>query len=348
MVYSAFFFSELLLVFKYFIPILLFHISYYKCSSDIVFKGFSLSVKVTLVATFFVFINIIMFRPSVVELMWGYSHQFRILGFTGLSLGLDGFDLVGNTSVAIGVLIAFQIIYCVVSLYSKFDIKIFFVTAILILSEMLVFSRSGIVVLLVALLAGVSLNIYKIKTLKYILFISTFLVFLVFFAFDINQVLNFGVIGKLNSYSDFSDASSNIRIGYWLKSINLLSTSVVTFIFGNGYGEILSDHLFDMANAESLFFTALYQTGILGFTFLVLFFLFLFNRMNYLKSIFTKNTFLHKITVTFTYFLPGYFIANVVGGNLLQTDFIMLPMFIILAVLESCYRSNNYEHIVKT
>lgn len=324
--------SEFALLIKYAIPLILLGLLVkYKItlsSSDIVF-----ATKLIIINLAIVTINILLNQPTVGELIWGYDWRYRIIGFTGQTITQAGLERIGNTSVAFGVYVSLILI-----ILAKFDTHTIkykhFYMALLTLALLLTFSRSGLVVLICAILTRI-LQICFNLMLSSKISKGTLITFLLgtCFAFIIFN-LQIGVIKKLTSFADFSDSSSSIRIMYWLESLNIWSRYFTSVLIGSGYSETVQYAKFGFPHSESLFITDLVQRGLIG----VILHFSLFASM---MAIGLKNRY-DPILSALTLFTPGYFLANLLGGNLFNTDFIILFLMLIISRSITFEKNNSF------
>ena len=209
---------------------------------------------------------------------------------------------------------------------------------ITLVGELLTQSRTGLLITIIGTLYIFIENYNKKKMLK-IIFFSLFGLALLVWYFDLLElILNFGTIGKVASTIGFEDGSSQIRMKYMTDAIEYVSNNPLTLIFGSGYGEAFSIKLIGTPFLEKLIFTVLFQSGFIAFIVVNFVFYFMWKYSN----AFSKRK-VHNIYSALLYgvklFIPGFFIANSVGGNSLQTDFIVPFFFFIIGV--SIYKLNS-------
>jgi hypothetical protein len=269
----------------------------------------------------------IMFYPiAFEEMIWGYSQKYRLIGYTGYALGLEGLRMVGTTSVPVGVFIA---LLCLIYLALYINLrsqKYLYMAAILLVGELLTQSRSGLLVLFIGVLYLCVDNYRNINVLKVVSLLMSALI-LAFFSSGVYDLLStFGTIGKVFDTLDFQDGSSQTRLVYLRSAVNYFADNPIAIIIGTGYGGEFSEALLGTSFLESLIFNVFFQSGIAAF-FVVnsIFFFMWYYAKNY------SNRRYHDVYSSILYgiklFIPGFFLANAVGGNSLQTDFIVPFLF---------------------
>jgi hypothetical protein len=279
-----------------------------------------------LVFSGYVIFNTIYYPQPFEEIMWGYSQEYRLIGYTGYALGLEGLRMVGTTSVPVGVFIALLfLIY--LSLYINLRRqKYLYMAAILLVGELLTHSRSGLLVLFIGVLY-VFVENYRNKNVLKIISLSMSSLILVFFYFGLYDTFSsFGTIGKLFHTFDFQDGSSQTRLLYLRSAMNYVADNPIAIIIGTGYGGEFSEALIGTYFLESLIFNVFFQSGIAAF-FVVnsIFFFMWYYAKNYSNRL--HHGFYSSILYGIKLFIPGFFLANAVGGNSLQTDFIVPFLF---------------------
>ncbi len=319
---DVFFIEEFLLLVKYLLPVFLYSILRMERVS---FNQASLLVLILLVVLNFLYVLLSYFMGgvSVADAMWGYAHDSRVIGMTGLSLGVGGLTTIGNNSVAFGVYLSFLVIISF-EWYRLKPMMSLFATVILLAATLFTYSRSGIVVIAVyfilkaIFLAGrLSISIRML-----IGFFS-----LLPIVYQYGDAL--GVVSKLASFSDFSDSSSSIRIGYWVESVKILFSNVPAFLFGTGYSESIQFLRHGFANSESLYFTAAVQLGLFGVVGFLLLQLSFVSRTNGLDD------FVVVLSKALNYFVPGWILSCLVGGDLLRTDFFIYFVILVKATIDN-------------
>jgi hypothetical protein len=139
---------------------------------------------------------------------------------------------------------------------------------------------------------------------------------------------SFGSLGKLFSNDDFKDASSQQRIIYVLRGWDYIVDNPFSLFLGTGFGEMYTYALLDTPHLESLILTTLFQSGVFTLLCLVAHFYFLWSTARY-GSVRAHSPFRRSIFYGYKLYIPGLLLANLVGGNSLQTDFIA-PVFYFL------------------
>jgi len=276
-------------------------------------------------------------HPQSLNYMIGdYSPRYRLIGFTGYSLGLSGLKQIGHTSVSMGIYIAF-IFFIFLSLYINNSNRRYlhcFIMVLLFCGELLTYSRAGILVIVCGLL---------------ILFIDRFLnkyvfyLFLVLLVFLLTLILYpslqiytklFGTFSKLfigHAGEGFWGGTIIIRIKYWLKALDFFRDNPLMILGGVGYGEQYANIITGIAFYESLIVTTLIQSGIFVLGVILAHFYYMWKYVNNdLKN--NDSNFYSVILYGYKLFIPGFFIANCVAGNSLQTDFLAPIFYFILGV----------------
>lgn len=311
------------------------------------FMKLSIATQVCAIGLFtcFVIYNMVAFPIPVGDLIWGYSPQYRMVGFTGQALSGGGLVVIGNTSVQMGVfsaLIGLTSLALAISLRKKIYIAFFVIS---VTGLLFTYSRSGFLVLLVGLLYLVILN-WRNKHLMKVLVIVGFIALMIGVTVGLEVgSLPIGVLGKFELTSDFQDASSSQRMRYWLAAADFISNNGSCLLLGCGYGEEYTYSQIRTPHLESLVLTTLYQVGLAASLLLVLHFFLIWRLMKKINSSSTCM-YLRGFSLGFMVFMPGFFVANLVGGNSLQTDFIapifygLLGCIIARSQNVSCYPRN--------
>ena len=285
---------------------------------------YSQFIFVFLSALYVVF-NMLVNPISLGDMIWNYSSEYRLIGFSGKAIGIDGLNDVGNTSVQMGVYTGFLFL---ISLSMFFHLKknIYLLwSLIMLIGSFLTYSRSG---LLVIILGVIYLLIDKIKNKRIIvLFVGLIIILFVISIFiDLPGFLtSFGSLGKLSETSGFKDGSAQQRVQYVMMAMNYVLEHPYVIFFGTGYGEAYTMDLIGTAHLESLIFTTLFQSGILVSMILIAHFFYLWKYSNKLSKNVNGNLY-GAILYGFKLYIPGLLLANLVGGNSLQTDF-LAPFF---------------------
>ena len=278
-----------------------------------------------LLAGLYVVINMIFNPISLSDMLWGYSPEYRLIGFTGKAIGINGLMDNGNTSVQMGVYTGFLFLIAVSlhihlkqTRYLLWSLVIFFGT-------LLTYSRSG---LLVIFLGTLYLLIDKAKNKRVILlFFGTIMILIVLeIFFDLSAFLtSFGSLGKLDISSGIQDSSAQTRLRYLMMAMNYVSEHPAILFFGTGYGESYTYQLIGTPHLESLIFTTLFQSGIFALLLLTAHFYYVWKYANKYSRGHDGNVY-RAVLYASKIYIPGLLVANLVGGNSLQTDF-MAPFF---------------------
>jgi hypothetical protein len=273
----------------------------------------------------YVAFNMLVNPISLGEMIWNYSSEYRLIGFTGQAIGIDGLNGVGNTSVQMGVytgllfLISLSIfIHLKKNMYLLWSLVMFF-------GSLLTYSRSG---LLVIVLGVLYLLIDKANSKRVmVLFVGAVTSLLVLSSYvDLPELMtSFGSLGKLAETSGYKDDSAQQRVRYVLMALDYVLAHPYVLLFGTGFGEAYTMYLIGTSNLESLIFTTLFQSGIFVTMVLIAHFFYLWKYLNKLSKNVNGNLY-RAMLYGFKLYIPGLFLANLVGGNSLQTDFIA-PFF---------------------
>jgi|APSaa5957512535_1039671.scaffolds.fasta_scaffold19697_3 hypothetical protein len=277
----------------------------------------------------YVLFNMILFPIPMVDIIWGYSQEYRLIGFTGYGIGVNGLRMIGTTSVQTGVFVSL-IFLIYLSLYVNLSKrKYLYIMIVLFIGEMLTQSRSGLLILFIGILY-IILDKYNNKNILKILFTSIVGLTSIIWYFDLLEFIStFGTIGKIVSTIDFKDGSSEQRLMYMGYAIEYISENPLAIFIGTGYGEGFSQELIGVPFLENLIFTVFFQSGIIGFSVVVSIFYFMWH---YAKKYTNKRKYniYSAILYGVKLFIPGFFLANAVGGNSLQTDFIVPFLFYVI------------------
>ena len=258
-------------------------------------------------------------------MIWSYSPEYRAIGLTGQALDLSGISHIGNTSVQMGVHFAFLFLISVSLLFHTGGKKYVFLMIATFIALTLTYSRAG---LLAALIGLAYIFFEKVSAKRLILYLIPALsvIFSACIFFDSWDFLSsFGVFGKLVETSGIEDDSAQTRVAYVQSGMSYLLEHPYFLLLGSGFGEEYSFLQIGIPHLESLICTTLFQVGLLGVSLLVVHFIAIWNfsNNNYTK---TDSPLIRGILYGYKVYLPGFFLANLVGGNVLQTDF-MAPFF---------------------
>ena len=100
----------------------------------------------------YVLYNMYFYPIPVGDIIWSYSKEYRLIGFTGYAFGVDGLRSVGNTSVQTGVFIAllFLLYFSLyINLNKKRYLLFMFITLV---GELLTQSRTGLLITIIGTL----------------------------------------------------------------------------------------------------------------------------------------------------------------------------------------------------
>lgn len=317
-----------LLIVKYSLFIMMMQIARYvnsAVSDRILIKIIYSQVIFVVSAGLYVVYNMVVNPISLGDMIWDYSPLYRLVGFTGQAIGIQGFRSIGNTSVQMGIYIGFLVLICL-SLYRHLRKSIYlFLTLVLFFSSLLTYSRSGLLVIIIGVLYFLIDNFKNKGTIKLFSGAIALLWLFSFYLAPIDLLTSFGSLGKVAETSGYEDGSAQMRIEYVMRAMNYIIEYPYVFFIGTGYGESYTYSLIGTPHLESLLFTTLFQSGIFVFAILLLHFYYLWE---YAKRYSGKvqGDLNRAVLYGYKLYIPGLFVANIVGGNSLQTDF-LAPLF---------------------
>lgn len=190
---------------------------------------------------------------------------------------------------------------------------------------LLTYSRSG---LLVTVLGVLYLLIDKAKNKQVIvLFVGVIMsLFALSRYVDLAELMtSFGSLGKLVETSGVQDGSAQQRVAYVMMAKDYVLDHPYVLFFGTGYGESYTLSLIGTPHLESLIFTTFFQSGIFVVLILMAHFFYLWKYANKYSKGSCGNVY-SAVLYGYKIYIPGLVLANLVGGNSLQTDF-MAPFF---------------------
>lgn len=266
-------------------------------------------------------------NPMPVNIMMGqYSPEYRMIGLIGKALTPQGLVHIGTASVQIGVYMA---ILSLISLSLYFRIKeqkYLAISFIFFCGLLLAYSRSGFMVMVIGIIYFLVLKFLNKRVFKFTmaLVVSVFLLslFTDFWSF----VSSWGIMGKL-SQRGFEDVG---RMRYWQLGWDYILTNPLDLFFGTGYGSV--ELVIRIGTLESLFFDTFFETGIFGLLFLLIAFYYLWNYSRNYSKPYHSESYLKAVLFGYQLAIPGWFFANTVGGNSLQSDFMAPALFLILGI----------------
>lgn len=320
---NQFYFPPLLHTLKFLLIFMVFPVARY-LSGD-VRVGTFLAVILThfifiIFYTLYVLYNMYFLPLPLEQLVWEYHTSHRVVGFTGKAIGIGGLQDIGNTSVQMGVHTAFLSLISL-SLFVRF--KNFFYCLIfmfMILATLLTYSRSGLIVLFLGYLY------FCIDQMRKRKFFALFvLVLIIFLILETSYMNTFGTLGKVSISSSLQDKSSFDRLKYISWAVKYLIDHPWAFFTGTGFGEEYTQNLIGTPHLESLMLTTLFQSGFIAFIALIVFLYYIFKASLKYGNIYHGNLY-NAIMYAIKLYIPGLILANLVGGNSLQTDF-MAPFF---------------------
>ena len=300
-------------------------------SDDFVRRLFTIQLVYVGLSGLYVAANVAISHPSASMLIWTYSNKFRLVGLTGYVLRGSHLQLLGSTSVAFGVYVAFLSLLYLSLFLGTGRRKYLLWTALLSLAELLTFSRSGLVTLFIGIVL-VMFDYRRRRTLwRWIVpcIVLVGVIFLYGGGSILRLVFSFGSLQRLSgSGGALLDASTFGRLNVWSDGWTYIAAHPFALFLGTGYGDQYSIDLIGRPHLESLIFTTLFQSGIIATAALLVHFFVLW-RWSGKRARLPGSTLGTQILYAMKVFVPGMFIANVIGGNTLQTDF-FAPLFYFL------------------
>ncbi len=248
---------------------------------------------------------------SFQSLLWR-SNEFggRFVGFTGSSIGIDGFTLIGSTANSIGVL------YLLLLVYFQNNNSHYLLRAICVFGILLSFSQTAFLGLVGYALVSFLSNLGKLTYwLGFICLVAVFTL--------IQNALDFSVIDRV-----FHTIEAIITTGKLPATLldRYLQISNVAQVITSCPGALfLGEFYFKLSPCpetfivESYFFEKLQSFGFAGFSLAIIkFFLFVY--------ILNK-----RCSVNLNYFYVYWFVSNLLLANTFETDFILLTIISIIA-----------------
>jgi hypothetical protein len=278
-----------------------------------------------LLSGLYVVFNMLVNPISLGDMIWSYSPAYRLIGFTGQAIGIDGLNAIGNTSVQMGVYTGFLFLISM-SLFVHLKKPMYlWWSLIMFFGSLLTYSRSGLLVIFFGILY---LLIDKAKNKRVIrLFAGAVTALFVFSLYvDLFELItSFGSLGKLVETSGVQDGSAQQRVAYVSMAKDYVLDHPYALLFGTGYGESYTMSLIGTPHLESLIFTTLFQSGIFVVLILMAHFFYLWKYASQYSRVIGTNVY-GAVLYGCKIYIPGLLLANLVGGNSLQTDF-MAPFF---------------------
>ncbi|HHT9158385.1 MAG TPA: O-antigen ligase family protein [Candidatus Brocadiaceae bacterium] len=185
---------------------------------------------------------------------------------------------------------------------------------------LLAYSRSGFMVMAIGFVYLLRLKFLNKRVFKFTLVLAVSVLLMMLFTNFWGFVSSWGIMGKL-SHRGFEDVG---RVTYWTLGVDYILNNPIKIILGAGYGSVES--IFGFGTLESLLFDTLVETGVFGLIFLLLFIYKLWEYSKKYSSPFQNNSIFKAVLYGYYLATPGLLIANTVGGNSIQTDF-MAPTF---------------------
>ncbi len=289
----------------------------------------------------YVVFNMVTNPKSISSYIWEYDNRYRLIGFTGYSLDWKGnIEMTGSTSVSMGVFVAFVfLIY--LSLYRSDKKQSDLVKVLLlVVLELLTYSRAGIVVMLTGLLYYVFLNVNPKLILKW--FFGVTAVVIIFFSVNFyEQLSSFGTFSKIFQIKPGNDTSVNIRINMLTKGLEYIADNPHVLLIGAGYGEAYTQEAIKYNHLEGLIPTTIFTSGLLAALLLIVHFFFLWRQSRDASTGGPFRPFAYGLLL----FIPGWFLSIVMAGNTFQTDFYFPLIYFVFFCCYLSYRDERKEPV---
>lgn len=310
--------EPIFLIIKYLIPLLMFVTDPADLPSPAaVMKFLAISLGVI---TFVPLVNAVL-SFGLADLLYSYGYLNRAIGFTGYGIGPGGLVLIGTTSVQMGALYAFVILYVFSFAKQTSRRKLLFGGLFLMVGLFLTYSRTGFFIL------AIGLFVLFFRRPSFYIHLVVFLILLVVALIIITGpglvrvLLNATVLGRIFGEVGLADGSTNLRVIMINEALSLMSENPLIFLFGSGYGEAFTQALAPWPHFESFMVTSLFQSGILSiavvFGFFAALWWWLHRRRAWFYSPWKASG--REALVVFSI---GWLFSLSFSGNLLQTDFI--------------------------
>ena len=291
-----------------------------------------------LLAGAYVMYNMITSPASMVEYIWGYDNRYRLVGFTGYGIGLDGKieRLAGTTSVSMGVFVAF-VFLVFLAVYHFTRSKLVLIKLILLLVLLvLTYSRTGLIVLLTGIAYYALLNVRSLLIWK-IAAVVALLVVIAWSSGMLGSLSSVGTLSKLTEMSPLKDP----RVVMLFEGFEYLAKNPEAIVLGSGYGEKYSLEAVGYPHLEGIFPTTLLTSGIFGVILLALqFYIIWWYARKESGSVESRfNMYLYGIRL----FAPGWFLSSLLSGNTFQTDFYFPIIYFIFMVSYLRARDQHYS-----
>ena len=205
--------------------------------------------------------------------------------------------------------------------FFRFSVSILFFTCVL-----LTYSRSAIVCLAIGLLFHFTVSFQQKSVLRFYLFFAAF-AFSCATLMGFDKLVNFtGGLGKFISYIELVNEGTlrYQRFEIWADGLNSMLNNPFAILVGFGHGEVLLEYVTGIAFYESLFLQVFMEGGVVGLLLIGFHFyaVILTIAMVRKRQVGRVDPFIDGLF----FFMPGFIAANLVGGNLWQTDF-FAPLF---------------------
>lgn len=273
----------------------------------------------------YVFFHMITEPKTIHDLLWDYTNKNRLIGLTGYGINLSGKieRLPGSTSVAMGVYIAF-IFLIFLSKYHFFkrkrDLLIVFVLVGL---ELIVYSRSGLLVMAAGLLYYFYLNARLATFLKFAGVALLLVVAVQYFNLK-DKITEAGSLNKVVTMSIEDDP----RYRMLQAAYQHIVENPEVLLLGGGFGEEYLYETVGYTQLEGLLPTTLISSGIFAVLALCghFFIVWHYSRSEYLRTQNEFSVYLYAIRL----FVPGWSLTALTTGNTFQTDFYFPVIYFIL------------------
>ncbi len=281
--------------------------------------------------------------PSVSELIWNMSSNQRPYLYTGRYFSPEGLiDIKKGNHNATGIL---TILVFIISLYfyRLYRSKLYLLNStISIITLMLSFSRSSLVVFVILLFAYLFLNNTIIQKIKNFVILSIVIFFIFLFFGDL---LSYTIISKIdmmiNSIKEGTlEGSSAARVDIW-KLMFSGELNYINLIFGNGFGATGVQYFTNnrYIQLESLFLNILVWGGLFSFIFILFY-------INLIKKSYTLKSLDFNLSKFLVYFFIAFSLPNIFTGGDLLIDATMHFLFPIIFIILFYSRKVKNENTI--
>ena len=268
---------------------------------------------------------------DVSTIVWEYSNRYRLVGLTGTKIGRRGMELAGTTSVQMGVYVAFLVLISACLYICRGGTRYLLLFCLLCGAELLTQSRTGLLVVAIGVLYLIKLMPLDKRVHRLVCAVVLPFVLLSVDGSLRNVVTMFGTLGKIMGSAGGVDASIQNRLDYMRRAFQYVKEKPIALLTGTGYGESNTFALIGTPHLESLIPTTLFQSGLLA-TGLLGAHLYAIWSFAVRGSKVAHGTPYQPVFLAFRLFIPGFFLANCIGGNSLQTDFFAPWFYFLLGI----------------